>query len=615
MIISKPAKTMAFIILSAIWFFATYYPAFGLKGYQSNTLIVSLSLVFLVFTFILYRKQNTEPYPLSPIAFSILLFLGWVVLGRFYTVDQDMSMSTVLIHLGGIALLVGLGLGIREKEHLEKFLWLILFCAGLMSAIAIIQQFDIYLEIIPRATKQMSTGLYGHRNMLATYLLLHFPLAIYFYVSSQTRTKKIIFGILSILIVLAIIFSRSRGGQLVLGIELFSVLIYFIREKDYAKIRDLIIGVVLITVVYFGLFSLVKVIKVKPLVEHSNLTQVDAEINRKAWVENPPSIANIFDGDKSAWGNIANRLVFWTTGWGIFKDYWLTGTGPWTFELLFPVYQGKEITEKLKSLLDSPANRLPVFGILPNPPHSHNIFIQTATETGLIGLGLLVAFLTTIYYRGIYLLRKAPPEVRSFVFFLILAITGFMIHNLIEYNWFQIQFIYTFIFLVFAIDFLDRKYSPRTSSLWKVNSVIHSSVLTAFILVATLSTMNYYKYQDLLYEKIIPGNGVANLNELTNEAKGYCPSCGWPGLEMARHLISQYRLTQNNAVLVSAETELKEVASLTPFNYKHFIYLAEIRAFQGNWEGSKKLYDQAFKNINMKQFHACRVLALNPDKC
>jgi hypothetical protein len=127
--------------------------------------------------------------------------------------------------------------------------------------------------------------------------------------------------------------------------------------------------------------------------------------------------------------------------------------------------------------------------------------------------------------------------------------------------------------------------------------------------------MNYYKYQALIHEKIISGTAVANLNESTNEAKGYCPSCGWPGLELAKHLISQYRLTQNNAVLVSAETELKEVAFLTPFNYKHFIYLAEIRAFQGNWEVAKKLYDQAFKNINMKQFHACRVLALNPEKC
>ncbi|MBT4259460.1 MAG: hypothetical protein HOD90_06050, partial [Nitrospina sp.] len=115
MIISKPAKTMAFIILSAIWFFATYYPVFGLKGYQSNTLIVSLSLVFLVFTFILYRKQNTEPYPLSPIALSILLFLGWVVLGRFYTVDQDNSMTAILIHLGGVLVLLGLILYVKQK--------------------------------------------------------------------------------------------------------------------------------------------------------------------------------------------------------------------------------------------------------------------------------------------------------------------------------------------------------------------------------------------------------------------------------------------------------------------------------------------------------------------
>ena len=316
MLIRKPANIMAFIIITAIVVFITYYPAFGLKGYQSNTLIVSLSLIFLVFAFLSYKKKNTEPYPLSSISFSFLLFLGWAVLGHFYTLDQDNSMTAILIHLGGVLVLLGLILYVKQKEHLEKFLWLILFCAGLMSAIAIIQQFDIYLEIIPRATKQMSTGLYGHRNMLATYLLLHFPLAIYFYVSSQTRTKKIIFGILSILIVLAIIFSRSRGGQLVLGIELFSVLIYFIREKDYAKIRDLIIGVVLITVVYFGLFSLVKVIKVKPLVEHSNLTQVDAEINRKAWVENPPSIANIFDGDKSPWGKPCPSIGFLDNGMG-----------------------------------------------------------------------------------------------------------------------------------------------------------------------------------------------------------------------------------------------------------------------------------------------------------
>jgi len=588
----QPAHSVAFILLTVLVIFASYYPVFGLNGYESTTLIVSLSLAFLLSSLISFRTQNTELYPLSPISFSLILFLGWAVLGHFYTVDQDNSMTAILQHFGGAILLLGLSLNIKEEEHLQRFLWLALFCAGLMSFIAIVQQFDVYSAIIPKATKNMSTGFYGHRNVLATYLLLHFPLAIYFYFSSQTRNKKIIFGILSILIVLALIFSRSRGGHLVLGIQLLGILIYFVRKKDHAKMKDLIVGGLLTTVLYFGLLFLVKVSGI----DHFYGT--------------PPSVANIFTGELNVRHNLVHRFIYWETGWGIFKDYWLTGTGPWTYELLFPVYLGKEYVGLFGIMGEGALARGYVL-----PPHAHNIFVQTATDTGVIGLGLLILFMLTVYFRGINLLRNAPPETRNFVFFLILSLTGFMIHNQIEYNWIQIHFIYPFIFLVFAMDFLDRKYSLKKSSLGKVKSVIHNGVLTAFILVGTLSTMNYYKYQALIYEKIIPGTGVANLSMLTNEAKTYCPRCGWPGLEMTKNLISQYRLTPNPTILVSAETELKEVALLTPFNLRQFIYLAEIRSFQENWDEAKKLYVQAFKNKKMKALGACRVFSSNPDKC
>ena len=161
----------------------------------------------------------------------------------------------------------------------------------------------------------------------------------------------------------------------------------------------------------------------------------------------------------------------------------------------------------------------------------------------------------------------------------------------------------------------NKKYSRKKSSFKKINSLIHNGVLAAFVLVGIFSTVNYYKYQTLIYEKIIPGTGVANLRVLTDEAKRYCPGCGWPGLEMSRNLIRQYRLTPNPPILLSAETELKEVALLAPFNFRQFIYLAEIRSFQKKWDDSKKLYDKAFKNVKMKQLHECRVLASNPDKC
>ncbi len=142
----QPAHLMAFILLTVLVIFVSYYPVFGLKGYVSTTLIVSLSLTFLLSSLISFRTQNIELYPLSPISFSLILFLGWAVLGHFYTVDQDNSMTAILQHFGGAILLLGLSLNIKEEEHLQRFLWLALFCAGLMSVIAVVQQFQAFVQ-------------------------------------------------------------------------------------------------------------------------------------------------------------------------------------------------------------------------------------------------------------------------------------------------------------------------------------------------------------------------------------------------------------------------------------------------------------------------------------
>ena len=263
--------------------------------------------------------------------------------------DRDNSMTAILQHLGGAVFLLGLSLNIKEEEHLQRFLWVALICAALMSVIAVVQQFEVFSSFVPESTGTMATGFYGHRNVLATYLLLHFPLTIYFYFSSQTINKKIITGIIFILIVLALIFTRSRGGQVVLAVQLLCMLIYLVQKKDHSKVRDFFIGLGLITALYFGLIYLIK------------LSAVEQHF------DTPPSIANVFTGELNAWGGLANRLVFWKTGWGIFKDYWLTGTGPWTFELLFPVYLGKETSGLVEG-----------FAYVVNPPHSHNIFCSNS---------------------------------------------------------------------------------------------------------------------------------------------------------------------------------------------------------------------------------------------
>ena len=207
----------------------------GLKGYESITLIIFLSLLFLLSSFFSARAQRIERYPVSYIVTLLVVFLVWSAFGYFYTVDQDNSFSSILLNIGGVVLLIGLVLNIKEDECLIKFLWVSLFCAGFMSLIAILQQFAISEDLFPKITMQMSTGLYGHKNALATYLLLHFPLSIYFYFYSESNNKNYLAGLLSILIFLGLIFSKSRGGQLVLITQIISILAYFYIKKDYTK--------------------------------------------------------------------------------------------------------------------------------------------------------------------------------------------------------------------------------------------------------------------------------------------------------------------------------------------------------------------------------------------
>jgi hypothetical protein len=260
MTVRQPTNWMAFLLLVIIVIFSSYYPVTGLKGYESNTLIISLSLLFLLSSFFSSRAQRIERYPVSYIATSLIVFLIWSAFGYFYTVDQDNSFSSILLNISGIALLIGLILNIKEEEYLIKFLWVALFCAGLMGLLAILQQFQISSFLTPQLNAlQMSTGLYGHKNALATYLLLHFPLSIYFYFYSESNKKKYLAGVLAILILLALIFSKSRGGQLVLIIQIISILVYFYIKKDYSKILGLFVGLGLTTGILLIIYLFIKI--------------------------------------------------------------------------------------------------------------------------------------------------------------------------------------------------------------------------------------------------------------------------------------------------------------------------------------------------------------------
>ena len=97
MIIRRHTNLIALLLLIIIVIFTSYFPAMGLRGYESNTLIISLSLLFLLSSFFSSSDQRIERYPVSYIATLLVAFLIWSSFGYFYTVDQDNSLSSILL--------------------------------------------------------------------------------------------------------------------------------------------------------------------------------------------------------------------------------------------------------------------------------------------------------------------------------------------------------------------------------------------------------------------------------------------------------------------------------------------------------------------------------------
>ena len=72
--------------------------------------------------------------------------------------------------------------------------------------------------------------------------------------------------------------------------------------------------------------------------------------------------------------HIGNRLVYWLGAWEIFVHPWIMGPGLSTFSEIYPTL-GLNIIYPLSML----------------PPHAHSLYVQTATETGFIGISLFFA--------------------------------------------------------------------------------------------------------------------------------------------------------------------------------------------------------------------------------
>ncbi|HPT07775.1 MAG TPA: O-antigen ligase family protein [Candidatus Omnitrophota bacterium] len=254
----------------------------------------------------------------------------------------------------------------------------------------------IYIGSIKRATAAFS-----HTNILGVYLSACIPLCLALSLYYWSRFKKGIALVLSALCIYGVYVTFSRGAVLAV---LTGIIILAIARRD-----KLILG------------GLVLILLVTPFIMPKRAVEFMKSVNY-----NPAVV--LFNQDRmSAWRNAANMV----------KHHPVIGVGVNTFSINYGKYKLAEHGDQITG----------------SSFYAHNIYLQMAGETGLLGLSCFIWFLAVFFFLTAAAYTKtSEPLQRAILLGLMASVAAFLINGISETSLYYARVSMIFWFLIgFAV--------------------------------------------------------------------------------------------------------------------------------------------------------------------
>ncbi len=229
-------------------------------------------------------------------------------------------------------------------------------------------------------------------NPFAAFLLLVVPLAVVRFLHAPRIRDALTHGLTAALLLVALVFTYSRGAWIVLGaVACFGVII--LRPRRWSTVLARVVMLAALTGA---------VVAALPHTVGS-VTAPGTLVTRAASIV-----------DRSDY-SIQGRLNFWRAGIAIFRDHPLVGTGPGTFAIVHAAYQ-KDVRYYARDV--------------------HNFYIQIMTEMGLIGLGALLVLGVSIWTMWGRTLRGSQgKEEYPLIVGVGLGVLAFSLHSAFDMDW------------------------------------------------------------------------------------------------------------------------------------------------------------------------------------
>ncbi len=373
----------------AVMFLAPFLP----------TMVLVALMMYILACFFLKFFRGKRVVRVSWLDLTVLCFMAAFLCAGLFSASPAQSVFPVMVFLCfmcGYFLCVNL---IRSGEWIHRCLWAVLSSSVLVALYGIYQNFFAVADTTWQDTEMFSdiqgrvVSTLENPNVLAEYLIMILPCAIAGFLISEKPAQKLCYLFSAGVLGTCLIFTWSRGAWLGLLIAMMIFLLMYSKK-----------------VLVLGLFGILA-IPFLPFVLPQSI------LNRFL------SIGNL--GDTST----SYRVHIWEGTFSMLRDHFLGGIGVGTgvFGEVYPRYALSGIE---------------------TAPHSHNLYLQILTETGIIGFLLFVIFLFTFVKRNFtFYAKPLPAASRIMTAALFCGILAVLAQGMTDYIWYNYR-----VFLVFWLQ-------------------------------------------------------------------------------------------------------------------------------------------------------------------
>ncbi len=339
-----------------------YYGAPGITKFFSVLLLFGLILRWLF-----YGEK-----PKDWVTFTLLLagygLAGFVSI--FFAADELAAQTALIDYLKDAILALMIVLLLKSRLDFRRVIWVLLIAGVILGTLSIFQyatgnyasefgglaKTPDYRTITGSSVvERRATGPLGDPNAYAQIMLVIVPIAMDRVWNEKNRRLRLLAFWALLASVGAVVLTFSRGAFVSMVIMTVAMLIY-LRPKPIALLATIAIGIMML-----------------PYVPVQYSQRMESLFSFLPWSEANAQI------DTSFRGRTSEMLV----GWMMFRDHPIAGAGLDNYSVL---YQGYSRQIGLDPRLQ--------------PRSAHNLYLEVAAETGLVGIGVLAALLITMM-RGV----------------------------------------------------------------------------------------------------------------------------------------------------------------------------------------------------------------------